>query len=55
MPNSHCKITDHIKDQTACTTPKPISLFSDENYLNEPQDTEFIRTIINLIKELMKS
>lgn len=35
--------------------PKPISLFSDENYLNEPQDTEFIRTIINLIKELMKS
>lgn len=29
----------------------PINVFSNENYLDESLDTEFKRTIINLIKE----
>lgn len=30
----------------------PIDMFSNENYLGQPQDTELKRTTINFIKEL---
>ena len=45
-----------MSDQTKISSPKPTSpaeMFTNENYLDEPQDIESKRTIINCIKEFV--
>lgn len=36
-------------------TASPIEMFSNEKYLDEPQDIEYKRTVINFIKEFKES
>lgn len=54
MPRSHHK-TSTLKGQASIFSPQLTSttkIFANENYLDEHQDTELKRTIINFIKEL---
>lgn len=42
----------NVQDNMSPIKPtSPIEMFSNENYLDEPEDTEYNRTIINLIKK----
>ena len=53
--HTHTHTHTNMKGQESVTHLKPTSSirrFSDENYLDEPQETEFKRTIINFTKDI---
>lgn len=52
MPRSHDKINHVLGQDYFFPTPtSSVEMFSNGNYLDEPQDTHFKGAIINLFKE----
>lgn len=55
LPSSHHKNTNNRKDQgdqQPQKTTSPVKMFHNENYLEDPQNAEFKRTIFKMIKNL---